>query len=154
MIRHKLPTAFCTTLVASLLAVGVFTATASSVQADDPNTAAASADAKPGKVYELRIYTCNPGKLDALHARFREHTLKIFGKHGMRNVIYLTPVDKDDTLVYLITHDSVEAAEKNWASFRDDADWKKVYEESHRDGPLVKKVDRQFLKATDYSPIK
>ncbi len=121
------------------------------LQAEEPKQEAKAADSK---VYELRIYTCHPGKLDALHRRFREHTLRIFGKHGMKNVIYLTPLDQEETLVYLITHESREAADKNWDAFRNDDEWKKVYEESHRDGPLVKKVERQFLKATDYSPLK
>lgn len=114
----------------------------------------AAEKAGSGKVYELRIYTCHPGKLDALNKRFRDHTMRLFEKHGIKNVIYLTPEDKEDTLVYLIVHESREAADKNWQAFRDDPEWKKVYEESHRDGPIVAKVERQYLKATDYSPIK
>ena len=110
--------------------------------------------AADGKVYELRIYTCHPGRLDALNKRFRDHTMRLFEKHGIKNVIYLTPVDKEDTLIYLIVHDSPEAAQKSWQSFRDDAEWQKVRDESHRDGLIVKKVESQYLKATEYSPQK
>ncbi len=108
-------------------------------------------------VYELRTYTTHPGKLPDLHKRFREHTMRIFEKHGMRNVAYWTPVDeklKDNTLVYLIAHRSLEAAEKSWAAFRDDPEWKRVFAKSRENGPIVKKVQRQFLIPTDYSPMK
>lgn|SRR5690606_7865990 len=123
-------------------------------QADDKKPADKPVAAADGKVYELRIYTCHPGRLDALNKRFRDHTMRLFEKHGIKNVIYLTPVDKEDTLVYLIVHDSPAAAEKSWQSFRDDPEWQKVRDESHRDGLIVKKVESQYLKATDYSPQK
>lgn len=107
-----------------------------------------------GKVYELRTYTTHPGKLDALHARFRDHTMKIFEKHGMRNVMYWTPADTDHTLVYLLEHDSREAADKSWAAFRKDPEWQKAYKASQKDGKLVMKVEKQFLTLTDFSPGK
>ncbi len=113
--------------------------------------------AKPGEegmVYELRIYTCNPGKLDDLHKRFRDHTMQLFEKHGMKNVGYWVPMDKPDTLVYLLAHKSRKAADQSWKDFLNDPEWKAVYKESHKNGVLVKKVDRQYLTATDYSAMK
>ncbi|MCA9070254.1 MAG: NIPSNAP family protein [Planctomycetaceae bacterium] len=103
-------------------------------------------------VYELRTYTCHPGRLSALHKRFRDHTMKLFKKHGMTNVMYWTPVDKEDTLVYVLKHDSREAAKKSWDGFRNDPEWQKVFKESHEDGKIVMKVQSVFLKTTDYSP--
>ncbi|MEK6235775.1 MAG: NIPSNAP family protein, partial [Planctomycetales bacterium] len=107
-----------------------------------------------GPVLELRTHTCNEGKLPSLHARFRDHTMRIFASHGMTNVIYWTPAgDKpSDTLVYLIAHDSRDAAKKSWAAFRKDPAWKKAYKESIADGKIVKKVQSVFLDPTKYSP--
>ncbi len=105
-------------------------------------------------VYELRTYTTNEGRLPALHKRFRDHTMRIFEKHGIKNIGYWTPLDKENTLVYIIAHKSREAADKSWAAFRDDPQWKKAYQESIADGKIVKKVERQFLSPTDYSPLK
>lgn len=109
------------------------------------------------KVYELRTYTAEPGKLDTLHARFRNNTLRIFQKHGMHNVIYFKTLDeplKSNTLVYLISHDSRDAAKKSWDAFRTDPEWQKVAKESEVNGKVVTKVDSVFLEATDYSPMK
>ncbi|MDH4065472.1 MAG: NIPSNAP family protein [Acidobacteriota bacterium] len=109
------------------------------------------------KVYELRTYTAPEGKLADLHARFRDHTLRIFQKHGMTSVIYLAPTDaplKDNTLVYLLAHQSRDAAQKSWDAFRNDPEWKKVASESQMNGPIVSKVESVFLQATDYSPMK
>jgi hypothetical protein len=111
----------------------------------------------PAKVFELRTYTAPEGKLADLHTRFREHTLRIFQKHGMTNVIYLAPTDSplsQNTLVYLLAHESREAAKKSWAEFAADPEWKKVSAESQVNGPIVAKVDSIFLQATDYSPTK
>jgi hypothetical protein len=105
-------------------------------------------------VYELRTYTANPGKLADLHKRFRDHTMQLFEKHGMKNVGYWVPLDKPDTLVYLIAHKSREAANESWKAFMADPEWQAVYKESHKNGVLVKHVDRQYLTPTDYSPIK
>lgn len=109
-------------------------------------------DAPPTKVYELRTYTTHPGKLEALHARFRDHTMKIFEKHGMTNVMYWTPEGKENTLVYLLAHDSKEAAAKSWAGFRNDPEWKKAFAASRENGPLVMKVEKTYLSPTDFSP--
>ena len=110
-------------------------------------------DKKP-LVYELRTYTTAEGRLPALHKRFRDHTMKIFEKHGMKNIIYWEPTDKENTLVYVIAHESKKAADASWAAFRKDPDWQKVAKASRADGPIVTKVTKQFLTATDYSPMK
>jgi len=106
-----------------------------------------------GKVYEMRIYTAAEGKLDALNARFRDHTLKLFDKHGITNVGYFVPVDnKENKLIYLLSYPSREAREKSWKAFGADPDWQKVYKESQKDGKLVANVEHRFLVTTDYSP--
>lgn len=109
------------------------------------------------RVFELRTYTAPEGKLGELHARFRNHTLRIFAKHGMTNVVYLAPLDapaSDNQLVYLLAHKSREAAKESWAAFTNDPEWKKVAAESQVNGRIVTKVDSVFLAATDYSPMK
>jgi hypothetical protein len=116
-----------------------------------------AASAQSGRFFELRTYTAHEGKLEDLHKRFREHTNRLFQKHGMTLVGYWTPVDEPEsknTLVYILAYPSREAAEASWKGFRGDEEWKKVVEESHRNGPLVAKVESKFLNATDYSPIK
>ena len=110
------------------------------------------------KVYELRIYTANEGKLQALEARFRDHTTAIFKKHNMEVVGYWVPQKDDtkskDTFIYILAHPSREAATKNWADFRTDPEWLKVQAESEKNGPLVKKVDSTFMDALPFSPMK
>lgn len=113
-----------------------------------------AADAS-SRVYELRVYHAAPGKLEDLLARFRDHTMKIFERHGMDSVAYWTPMDEPDknkTLIYILRHPSREAAEANWKSFRDDPEWKSVKEKSEANGPLVEKVDSTFMALTDFSP--
>ena len=105
-------------------------------------------------VYELRTYTTHEGKLSALHKRFRDHTMKIFEKHGMKNVAYWVPAEKKDTLVYVIAHKSLKDADASWDGFRNDPEWKAVYQASIEGGKIVKTVDKQFMTATDYSPMK
>ncbi len=119
--------------------------------------ASSVAHAQSGKVFEMRTYTAPDGKLPNLQARFRDHTIRIFNKHNMKSVGYWVPQDapaKDNTLVYIISHDSREAAKKSWADFQADPEWKKVSAESQVDGPIVSKVVSVFMDATDYSPIK
>ncbi len=118
--------------------------------------ASLSAQSAP-RVYELRTYTAPDGKLGELHTRFRDHTLRIFQRLGMTNVIYLSPMDaplKDNTLVYLLSYPSREAAKASWDAFRLDPEWKKVASESQKNGPLTAKVESVFLTPTDYSPMK
>ena len=106
-------------------------------------------------VYELRIYHAAPGKLEELLTRFREHTIKLFDRHGMKSVAYWTPVEepqKSNTLFYILQHPSREEAAANWRSFEDDPEWKSVHEKSEVNGKLVEKVDSTFLLLTDFSP--
>src|SRR5256885_434452 len=103
--------------------------------------------------FELRVYYAAPGKLEALNARFRDHTMRIFEKHGMRNIGYWMPIDNpDNLLIYVLEHASREAADKAWKEFGADPEWQKVARESEANGRLVSKVERRFMSATDYSP--
>jgi hypothetical protein len=112
-----------------------------------------SAAEKDTRVYEMRVYTAAPGKLDALNARFKDHTLKLFEKHGISNVAYFTPIDnKANKLIYFVSYPSKEAREKAWKEFFADPDWKKAQADSEKDGKLVAKVETRFLTVTDYSP--
>jgi hypothetical protein len=117
-------------------------------------TASSRAADKDTKVYEMRVYYAAPGKLDALHARFKNHTMKLFEKHGLDNVGYFVPVgdNKDNKLVYFISAASKEARDKSFKAFVSDPDTKKAFAESEKDGKLVSKFESKFLTATDYSP--
>lgn len=136
---------------AILLGTGLF-ALGLSVGASIPR--AGAEEETPVAVYELRTYTTAEGRLPALHKRFRDHTVKLFEKHGIKNVLYTVPLEKEDTLVYLIAHQSREAADTSWQAFRDDPEWQRVFRESRRDGPIVTNVERQYLRPTDYSPMR
>jgi hypothetical protein len=107
---------------------------------------------KTDRVYEMRTYWSPDGKLDDLHARFRDHTMKLFEKHGMTNVGYWVPIDnKENKLVYVLSYPSRDAAKSSWKDFMADADWQKAYKASEANGTLVKKVESKFLAMTDYS---
>ena len=109
------------------------------------------------KVFELRTYYTNPGKLADLQTRFRDHTTKLFEAHGMTNIGYWVPQDEpshSNTLIYVIAHESREAAKKNWAEFGKDPEWVKVRTASEVNGKIVEKVDSVFMDPTDYSKIK
>jgi hypothetical protein len=116
------------------------------------------AHAQGNRVFELRTYTAPPGKLAALQSRFRDHTVRIFKKHGMTSIGYWVPADapnSENTLIYILAHESREAAKKSWDAFRADPEWQKVAKESQVDGPLTAKPPESvFLNPTDYSPIK
>ena len=106
-------------------------------------------------VYELRIYHAAPGKLGELLARFRDHTTKLFEKHGMKVIAYWTPLDEPERgnmLIYILQHPSREAATANWKSFQDDPEWKRVKAESEANGKLADKIDSTYLALTDFSP--
>jgi hypothetical protein len=106
-------------------------------------------------VYELRIYHTYDGKLDDLLRRFREHTMPLFEKHGIKNIAYWTPTDeplKGKTLVYIIAHPSRDAAAANWQAFRDDPQWQSVRDKSEANGKIVEKIDSTYLALTDFSP--
>ncbi len=111
-----------------------------------------------GLVYELRTYTANTGKLENLNARFRNHTLGLFAKHGMTNIVYTMPIEGEngngETLTYLIAHKSQEAAGESWNGFINDPEWQKVFQASRADGtPLVSKIVRIYLKPTSFSKL-
>src|SRR5262249_27768647 len=113
-----------------------------------------AADQPAGTVYELRIYHALEGKLPDLLKRFREHTTKLFERHGMKNVAYWVPMDepaKSSMLIYILAHPSREAAAANWKSFQADPDWIAVKEKSEANGKLVEKVDSTFMTKTDFS---
>ena len=112
-------------------------------------------DQASGNVYELRVYHALPGKLGDLLARFRDHTMQLFERHGIKNIAYWTPTDepqKADTLIYILRHPSREAATANWKAFQDDPEWKSVKDKSEANGKLVEKIDSTFLVLTDFSP--
>jgi hypothetical protein len=114
-------------------------------------------EAQSGRVFELRTYTANDGKLDALHERFRQHTTKLFAKHGMTNVGYFKAMDaplSSNTMVYILSYPSREDAKKSWAEFGQDPEWKKVVAESEANGKLIMKAENVFLEPADYSPMK
>jgi len=109
------------------------------------------------RVFEIRTYTAAPGKLDALKARFRDHTIAIFNTHDMKSIGYWVPQDaplSQNTLIYILEHPSRDAAKKNWAAFQSDPEWVKARDASQVDGKLVEKVDSVFADPTDFSPIK
>ena len=108
-----------------------------------------------GAVYELRVYTTYEGKLEDLLKRFREHTMTIFERHGMKNVAYWTPTDgpvAGKTLIYVLKHPSREAAAANWKAFEDDPEWQRVRSKSEENGKIVEKVEVTFMVMTDFSP--
>jgi hypothetical protein len=109
------------------------------------------------RVFELRTYTASPGRLDALLARFRDHTDALFVKHGMTPLGYFTPAEGDrqkDTLVYLLAFPDRAAREKSWQAFRDDAEWQRVKAESEVNGPLTTKIESVILGPTDFSRLR
>jgi hypothetical protein len=107
-------------------------------------------------VFEIRTYTAEPGKLEAMHARFRDHVLPLFDKHGITSVGYFAPTDEQlsNTLIYILSFPSREAAKKSWEEFRNDPEWQKVKNESEANGKLVSKMESLFVEPTDYSPLK
>jgi len=140
--------------VVSVLGLAVAFAAGFAARGVVPGEAVAHAQTRP-RVYELRTYTAIEGRLDALHARFKDHLLGFFQKHGMTNVVYFKPMDaplSQTTLIYLVSHESREAAARSWSAFQNDAEWKKV--SSAGGGPMSSKVESVFLEPTDYSPMK
>ncbi|HTQ37708.1 MAG TPA: NIPSNAP family protein [Pirellulales bacterium] len=109
------------------------------------------------RVFEIRTYTAEDGKLDALLARFRDHTCGLFEKHGMTSIGYWVPQDEPrskNTLVYILAHPSRDAARKNWSEFSRDPEWQKVKSDSEADGKLTTKTESLFVDPTDFSPLK
>jgi hypothetical protein len=118
---------------------------------------AVTMQAADNRFFEMRTYTAHPGKLVDLHKRFRDHTNRLFVKHGMTLIGYWTPTDgpeAENTLVYILAYPSREARDESWKAFRADPDWIKASTESEMNGKIVLKVESKFLTPTDYSPIK
>jgi hypothetical protein len=137
----------------SLLLISLILGLAAYAPAAEP--AASASLAKDSRCFEMRTYYPAPGKFEALHARFRDHTNKLFVKHGMELVGYWVPTDKaQEKLVYILAHKSRDAAKQSWQDFQNDPAWKKAHAESEINGKLVDKVEVVFMSATDYSPIK
>jgi hypothetical protein len=119
--------------------------------------AAATQGEKKNRVFEIRTYTTEEGKLDDLLARFRDHTCKLFEKHGMTNIGYWVPQDEPkskNTLVYILAHESRDAAKMNWSEFSNDPDWKKAKADSEAAGKIVNHTESVFVDPTDFSPLK
>ena len=130
----------------------------SPAQPATPTVAPSPSLAKDSRCFELRTYYATPGKLEELHARFRNHTLKLFKKHGMEVVGFWGPTDKErgseNTLVYILAFASRDARDKAWRDFRGDPEWQAALKESEKNGKLTEKVDSVMMMATDYSPAK
>jgi hypothetical protein len=109
------------------------------------------------RVFELRTYYAAPGKMEALHARFKDHTCKLFEKHGMTIIGFWSPTDAREAqrkLIYVLAFPSRAAADKSWKAFRDDPEWQRVKTASEKDGKLVDKLESVYMSPTDYSPLK
>jgi len=116
-------------------------------------TGSAAEEKGGGRCFELRIYYAAEGKLDALHTRFRDHTMKLFERHGMTNVAYWVPVENPERrLVYLLSYPDLAAREASWKAFQADPEWVAAKAASETSGTLVAKVENRFLGATDFSP--
>ncbi len=138
--------------VLPILAIALLTLgwTASDLRAQE----AATSDTH---VFELRTYTTHPGRLDALVRRFRDHTVRLFEKHGMVNIGYWLPQDEplsENTLIYVLSHESREAATESWSAFRSDPEWNAARDASQADGPIVVGVESVFMDPTDFSAIR
>jgi hypothetical protein len=115
--------------------------------------AVAAAAERDTRVFEMRTYWAPAGKLDAMNARFREHTLKLFEKHGMVNIGYWMPIDNpDNMMMYLLAYPSREARDASWKAFLADPAWHEVRKTTEADGKIVEKIESVLLNATDYSP--
>ncbi|AFK02097.1 NIPSNAP family containing protein [Emticicia oligotrophica DSM 17448] len=111
------------------------------------------AQKQDNRYFEMRIYYCEPGRLPNLLTRFRDHTTKIFERHGMTNIGYWVPTQNEkNALYYVLAYPDKEARDASWKAFGADPEWKKVSEESQRDGKIVAKVESIFMTATDFSP--
>ncbi|MPV35563.1 NIPSNAP family protein [Georgenia subflava] len=101
--------------------------------------------------HELRTYVAAPGRMDDLLARFREHTIGLFERHGIRSVAYWTDRDRPDRLVYLVAHEG--DPEQSWAAFRADPEWQEVRERSLAEGPLTLSIESVYLAPAGIGPV-
>ena len=139
-----------------IAAAGAPTAVAADARSTAAGGGAAPSAGQQGKYFEMRIYTAAAGKMDALHARFRDHTLKLFKKHGIESVAYWTAVDEKNVgkLYFVIAYPDKAARDTLWNAFAQDPEWKAAQKASEANGKLVSKVEQVFMTGTDYSPIK
>jgi hypothetical protein len=151
-------------LLAFVLLGGLFAAGYLAANLDLTGPAPASATLAPpaasvdaDRVFEMRTYFAHEGRMDALQRRFRDHTTRLFEKHGMNNIGYWIPQDAEaapNTLVYIIAHPSREAARESWRAFATDPEWREAQAASEADGPIVQRIESVFLVPTDYSPLR
>ncbi len=128
----------------TLLTLLTFGLLASTAVAADPDA----------RLFEVRVYFAAEGKLDALNARFRDHTLKLFAKHGITSLGYFVPTkNTENKLVYFLAYADRAARDASWKAFQADPDWKAAQKASEANGKLITKVESAFLTATDYSPL-
>ena len=137
-----------------LLAVSLLSILCGATLLLQPGSKVSADEGLKARVFEMRTYTTAEGRLNVLHKRFREHTNYLFVKHGMTLIGYWTPTDKPETLVYILAYPNMEARKKSWKGFMGDEAWKKAWADSKKDGPVVTKVEAQFLTPSDYSPIR
>ncbi len=108
--------------------------------------------ASVSQIYELRTYTTHEGKLDDLLDRFQNHTMKLFEKHGIRNIGYWLPTNQSNTLIYIVAHDDQPGAMTAWKSFSQDPDWKKARAASVAGGPIITNIESNYMQKTSFSP--
>ena len=106
-------------------------------------------------IYEYRVYEAMPGKLQELNQRFRDHTIGLFEKHGIKNIGYWTASvgDFSDRLIYIIAFENLQHRDSAWDAFRNDPEWVSIRSASESAGPLVSKIHNSILNPTDYSPL-
>jgi heme-degrading monooxygenase HmoA len=142
-------------LSAMILGLGLMVASVHLARANRADKGEKKVDTR---IFELRTYTAAPGKIDALNARFRNHTNKLFEKHGMTIIGFWMPIKQkegEDKLIYILAYPSKEAADKSWKAFRDDPEWKKVVAETEKNGKLLARPPESvYMNPTDYSPLK
>ena len=108
-------------------------------------------------IYELRTYWAAPDKIEALHARFRNVTLRLFARHQMHVIGFWTPAPitpESGDLVYMLAFPDQAALTQAWEAFRADPDWQAGRAASEVDGKLVAKLTSCVMQATDYSPLR
>ena len=140
----------------SMLATAVLSFTAGAL-AISPFVRGPSAHSSDDRVFELRVYHTLPGRLPQLHANFRDHNLAFLKKHGIASIGYWTPQDapaSENTLIFVVAHDSRDSAALHWKELRDDTDWQAMAKSSESAGPIVEKVESTYMMATDYSPLR
>ncbi|WP_027554877.1 NIPSNAP family protein [Bradyrhizobium sp. Cp5.3] len=106
-------------------------------------------------IYETRVYSCQSGRLSALLQLFEVHTLKLFEKHGIRQIGFFTALEDDSSqeLTYLLAWESTADREQKWAALLGDAEWIAARTKAEEDGEIVEKVVSQLLRPTAFSAL-